>query len=53
MKDGKKDARDERSEKRATAEAREPFKKGTPPDVTSTRVKGSRHGKVTADKWNQ
>ena len=24
-----------------------------PQDVTSTRAKGQRHGKVTADKWNQ
>jgi hypothetical protein len=26
---------------------------GTPPDVTSTRAKSHRHGKSTADKWNQ
>ena len=26
---------------------------GTPQDVTSTRAKSQRHGKVTADKWNQ
>jgi hypothetical protein len=26
---------------------------GTPPDVTSVRAKSSRHGKTTADKWNQ
>ena len=25
----------------------------TPPDVTSVRAKSSRHGKSTADKWNQ
>jgi hypothetical protein len=25
----------------------------TPPDVTSARAKSSRHGKVTADRWNQ
>lgn len=25
----------------------------TPPDVTSARAKSSRHGKSTADKWNQ
>jgi hypothetical protein len=25
----------------------------TPQDVTSTRAKSQRHGKVTADKWNQ
>jgi hypothetical protein len=26
---------------------------GTPQDVSSTRAKSDRHGKVTADKWNQ
>jgi hypothetical protein len=26
---------------------------GTPQDVTSARAKSQRHGKVTADKWNQ
>jgi hypothetical protein len=26
---------------------------GTPADVTSVRAKSSRHGKSTADKWNQ
>jgi hypothetical protein len=26
---------------------------GTPPDVASPRAKSQRHGKVTADKWNQ
>lgn len=26
---------------------------GTPQDVTSPRAKSQRHGKVTADKWNQ
>jgi hypothetical protein len=26
---------------------------GTPQDVTSERAKSQRHGKVTADKWNQ
>jgi hypothetical protein len=25
----------------------------TPQDVTSERAKSQRHGKVTADKWNQ
>ncbi len=29
------------------------FSAGTPQDVTSTRAKNQRHGKVTADKWNQ
>jgi hypothetical protein len=26
---------------------------GDPPDVASARAKSTRHGKVTADKWNQ
>ncbi len=26
---------------------------GTPQDVPSERAKSQRHGKVTADKWNQ
>jgi hypothetical protein len=26
---------------------------GTPQDVASARAKSQRHGKVTADKWNQ
>jgi hypothetical protein len=26
---------------------------GTPQDVTSARAKSQRHGKVTADRWNQ
>jgi hypothetical protein len=29
------------------------FRADTPPDVTSVRAKSSRHGKSTADKWNQ
>ena len=32
---------------------REVFDAATPPDVSSTRAKSSRHGKSTADKWNQ
>ena len=32
---------------------REIFAADTPPDVTSVRAKSSRHGKSTADKWNQ
>lgn len=32
---------------------REIFSADTPPDVTSVRAKSSRHGKSTADKWNQ
>ena len=27
--------------------------RGTPQDVTDPRAKNERHGKVTADKWNQ
>jgi hypothetical protein len=30
-----------------------PIDPATPPDVTSVRAKSSRHGKSTADKWNQ
>ena len=29
------------------------FRPGTPQDVTSPRAKSQRHGKVTADRWNQ
>ncbi len=29
------------------------FDAATPPDVTSVRAKSRRHGKSTADKWNQ
>jgi hypothetical protein len=29
------------------------FRAGTPQDVTSLRAKSQRHGKVTADRWNQ
>lgn len=32
---------------------REIFRADTPADVTSVRAKSSRHGKSTADKWNQ
>ena len=35
------------------AEPRQLIQKGTPPDVTSVRAKGSGHRKKTADKWNQ
>jgi hypothetical protein len=45
------------SSKRSRAEmansSREVFQAGTPQDVTDPRAKGERHGKVTADKWNQ
>ena len=33
--------------------SREVVQAGTPQDVTDPRAKGERHGKVTADKWNQ
>jgi hypothetical protein len=29
------------------------FHRSTPPDVTNPRAKSQRHGKVTADRWNQ
>jgi hypothetical protein len=32
---------------------REIYRADTPADVTSVRAKSSRHGKSTADKWNQ
>jgi hypothetical protein len=32
---------------------RDLFDAGTPQDVTSARAKSQRHGKVTADRWNQ
>jgi hypothetical protein len=32
---------------------RELHRADTPPDVTSPRAKSQRHGKVTADRWNQ
>ena len=31
----------------------EVFRADTPADVTSVRAKSARHGKSTADKWNQ
>jgi hypothetical protein len=31
----------------------EVFDAQTPPDVSSVRAKSQRHGKSTADKWNQ
>ena len=45
------------SQQRSQAETANPQSEGVdahpPQDVTSTRAKGQRHGKVTADKWNQ
>lgn len=29
------------------------YRPGSPQDVTSPRAKSQRHGKVTADRWNQ
>ena len=37
----------------AERQGRKLDQEGTPQDVTDTRAKGQRHGKVTADKWNQ
>ena len=37
----------------AEQQQRKLIQDGTPQDVTSTRAKSQRHGKVTADKWNQ
>lgn len=42
-----------RSRAEISSSERDLFKAGTPPDVTSVRAKSSRHGKSTADKWNQ
>ena len=37
----------------AEQQRRKLIQDGTPQDVTSERAKSQRHGKVTADKWNQ
>ena len=42
-----------RTQAEMTNKQAEIFDANTPADVTSTRAKGQRHGKVTADKWNQ
>jgi hypothetical protein len=42
-----------RSKGQMVAHEREVVDPHTPPDVTSERAKSSRHGKSTADKWNQ
>jgi hypothetical protein len=42
-----------RSQGEMTNKQSEIFAPGTPQDVTSTRAKSQRHGKSTADKWNQ
>jgi hypothetical protein len=42
-----------RSKGRMAAAERRRHPPGTPQDVTSVRAKSQRHGKVTADRWNQ
>jgi hypothetical protein len=42
-----------RSQGEMTNKQSEVFAPGTPQDVTSERAKSQRHGKSTADKWNQ
>jgi len=56
--DRKSKQADEASRSRAAEPADDklhesPQHQGTPQDVTSPRDKNTRHGKVTADKWNQ
>jgi hypothetical protein len=45
------------SERRSQGEMRntehELYDRSRPQDTASTRAKNARHGKVTADKWNQ
>jgi hypothetical protein len=48
---GNKDTDD--AKRVADEQERKLTQQGTPPDVTSARAKSQRHGKVTADKWNQ
>jgi hypothetical protein len=42
-----------RSKGEMTDTSRERDAADTPQDVSSVRAKSDRHGKVTADKWNQ
>jgi hypothetical protein len=42
-----------RSKGTMTPRDRDVLRADTPPDVTSARAKSQRHGKVTADHWNQ
>lgn len=42
-----------RSQAEMTNKQAEVFRSSTPQDVTSVRAKSTRHGKSTADKWNQ
>jgi hypothetical protein len=47
-------AHDEKREKvEAEQQERKLIADDTPQDVTNPRAKSRRHGKVTADKWNQ
>ncbi len=43
----------QRNAGKMASEQAELFDASTPPDVTSVRAKSQRHGKSTADKWNQ
>jgi hypothetical protein len=42
-----------RSQSELATTSREVIGAHTPQDVTDPRAKNERHGKVTADKWNQ
>ena len=42
-----------RSRSEISSAERKLSRASTPADVTSARAKSSRHGKSTADKWNQ
>jgi hypothetical protein len=42
-----------RSKSAAANTERKLYRPGDPPDVVSPRAKSRRHGKVTADRWNQ
>jgi len=48
-----KDFSARRSQGTIANKEREVFDPGTPQDVIDPRAKNERHGKVTADKWNQ
>lgn len=43
----------QRSQGRMVNKQDEIYAANTPQDVTDPRAKNERHGKVTADKWNQ
>lgn len=49
----KKDFAARRSQGMMTNREEQLYDSATPPDVTSVRAKSRRHGKSTADKWNQ